>query len=203
MSLTKLFCFDSIVARLQRFCQNQSVGQLIHICVVTLVCLLIATAPASAGLQDDRYDGDIFALYAGNGSLVPPKIRLEETPERDRPTMLVLYVDDSSDCKQYSAVVSQVQSFYGRVMDIIPVRVDSLPQKTSYTAIEPGYYYKDVVPQTVLLDAAGKVVLNEAGILTFEQVDDVLRQVFDLLPRSESVVLKRRQVNEVTTELVK
>jgi hypothetical protein len=30
----------------------------------------------------------------------------------------------------------------------------------------------------------------------------VLREVFDLLPRSESVELKRRTVNEFNTELV-
>jgi hypothetical protein len=160
------------------------------------------TAAAIAGLNDDRYDGEIFALYAGNGSLVPPKVTLEQGFGRKKPILLVFYIDDSSDCKTYSTVVSQLQAFYGRVTDFIAIRADSLPQKNSYSKNEPGYYYQGFVPQTVLFDETGKVVLNEKGNLPFEQVDDVFRKVFALLPRSESVPLKRRSVNEITTELV-
>lgn len=171
--------------------------------LLTILGCLLVGSPALAGLNDDRFDGEIFALYAGNGSLVPPKVTLEQSLKRDRPTVMVLYTDDSSDCKQYAIVISQVQAFYGRATDILPIRVDSIPVKSSYSASEPGHYYQGVVPQTVLFNASGKIVLDEAGVLPFERIDDVLRQVFDLLPRSESVELKRRQVNELTTELVK
>ncbi|MGI0484567.1 thylakoid membrane photosystem I accumulation factor [Pantanalinema rosaneae CENA516] len=171
--------------------------------LVILSCLwCVSAAPALAGLHDDRYDGDIFALYAGNGSLVPPKVTLDQAFQRDRPALLVLYVDDSSDCKEYATVISQLQAFYGRAADLIPIRVDSIPSKQQYAPTEPGYYYKGVVPQTVLLDASGKVRLNESGKIAFERIDDVLRDMFNLLPRSESVELKRRPVNEINTELV-
>jgi hypothetical protein len=169
----------------------------------TLVSLwLVATPVAFAGLDDDRYDGNIFALYAGNGSLVPPKVTLAESFQRDKATLLVLYIDDNSECKQYSQLISRLQAFYGRVTDILPVRVDSIPVKPSYDPTEPGYYYQGAVPQTVVFDRAGKVVLNEKGMLPYEQVDDVFRQVFDLLPRSESVELRRRAVNEINAEIV-
>lgn len=169
-----------------------------------VICLvLLGTSPAWAGLKDDRYDGEIFTLYAGNGSLVPPKFTLAEALKRDRPTLLVLYLDDSRDCKAYTAVVSQVQAYYGKAADLLPVRVDSIPPKTTYAATEPGHYYKGLVPQTVLFDAAGKVVLDEAGVVPFETLDAKLREVFDLLPRSQSLELKRRQLNEVTTELAR
>jgi hypothetical protein len=160
-------------------------------------------APASALLTDDRFDGDIFTLYAGNGSLVPPKVTLKQAFDRQKPILLVFYIDDSSDCKQYSAVLSQLQGFYGRVADFIALRVDALPPKDRYLPTEEGYYYKDAVPQTVLFDASGKIVLNETGNLPFERIDDEFRKVFDLLPRSESTTLKRRAVNEINTELVK
>ncbi len=163
----------------------------------------VLPSPAIAGLNDDRYDGDIFALYAGNGSLVPPRYTLEQAVQRQRPALLVLYVDDSSDCKQYSTVISQLQAFYGRAADFIALRVDSLPVQATNTKTDPSFYYKGVVPQTVLFDAAGNVVLNDAGILAFEQLDDAFRKVFDLLPRSESIELKRRSVNEISTELAK
>ncbi len=180
------------------------VQRLVLLLLVALSCVsLLGVSPALAGLKDDRYDGEIFTLYAGNGSLVPPKFTLAEALKRDRPTLLVLYIDDSSDCKTYAAVVSRVQASYGRAADLLPVRVDAIPTKATYTASEPGYYYNGVVPQTVLFDAAGKVVLNEKGIVSFETLDDKFREVFNLLPRSESAELKRRQVNEVTTELTR
>ncbi len=169
--------------------------------LVTIACLLFPLS-AMAGLTDDRYDGDIFALYAGNGSLVPPKISLADSLKQKKPTLLVLYTDDSSDCKQYSTVVSQFQAFYGRESDILAIRIDSLPIKDKYEPTEAGYYYKGYVPQTVGFDQSGQVVLNETGAIAYEQIDDAFRKVFDLLPREKSVSLKRRQVNEVNAELV-
>ncbi|MEB3336266.1 MAG: thylakoid membrane photosystem I accumulation factor, partial [Leptolyngbyaceae bacterium] len=142
-------------------------------------------------------------LYAGNGALVPPKVTLADSLKRDNPTLLFFYVDDSSDCKQYASVISQLQAFYGRAVDFIPISVDMLPLKSTYAPTEPGYYYSGAVPQTVLFNQTGQVLLNAKGIIPFEQVDDTLRTVFDLLPRSESVELKRRVLNEVNTELVK
>jgi hypothetical protein len=97
--------------------------------------------------------------------------------------------------------VSALQRPYGRAASFIPVNIDSLRLKSTYTPAEPGYYYEGLVPQTVLIDQKGKVVLNETGQLSYEQVDDVFRNVFDLLPRSESVELRRRMVNEFSTEL--
>lgn len=186
----------------QKLCQR--VSRLVALLLVILSCWLgVGASPALAGLHDDRFDGEIFALYAGNGSLVPPRVTLAEAFQRQRPILLIFYVDDSQDCKEYSLVVSQLQQYYGKEAEFMPVRVDSLPQKATYTPTEPGYYYKGFVPQTVLFDTSGQVVLDEIGQVPFERVDDVFREVFDLLPRTESVELKRRTVNEVTTELVK
>ncbi|GAB4527365.1 MAG: thylakoid membrane photosystem I accumulation factor [Pleurocapsa sp.] len=169
------------------------------VCVLSLFGM--ATSPALAGIDDDRYEGNIYILYAGNGSLVPPRINLGESLKREMPAIMVFYVDDSSDCKQFSFTVNRLQEFYGRAASIIPVSVDSLT-KASYTPQEPGYYYKDVVPQTVILDQKGKVVYEAQGQVPYEEMDDVLREVFDLLPRSESVTLKRRSFNEYNSELV-
>ncbi len=176
-------------------------------CLLALVaaasCLLLLTPPALAGSNDDNFDGNIFALYGGNGSLVPPKVTLAESLKRDVPSLLVFYVDDSSDCKQYATVVSNLQAFYGRAADFIPISADAIPPKSTYEPTEPGYYFSGAVPQTVLIDQSGKVVLNVTGKVPFEQVDDVFREVFNLLPRSESVELKQRSVNEFNSELSK
>lgn len=172
--------------------------------VAALFCLLLmGTPPALAGINDDKYDGNIFVLYAGNGSLVPSKVTLAQSLKRDTPTLLVYYTDDSKDCKQYAIVVSRLQEFYGRAADFIPVSVDAIPAKSTYEPTEPGYYYKGYVPQVVLLDKSGKEVLNAKGQVPFEQIDDAFRQLFNLLPRSESVELKLRSFNEFNSELTK
>ncbi|NJO78651.1 MAG: thioredoxin family protein [Cyanobacteria bacterium RM1_2_2] len=162
----------------------------------------LGISPAAASLTDDHYDGNIFPLYAGNGSLVPPKVTLTESFRRKRPSLLVFYIDDSSDCKSYVSVVSRLDGAYGWAADFIPVSVDTILPKASYEPTEPGYYYEGYAPHTVLLDQEGKVRLAATGNLPYEQVDDVFREVFDLLPRTESVELRRRQLNEVSTELV-
>lgn len=170
--------------------------------VILLVGLTSLAGAASAGLEDDRYDGNIFALYAGNGSLVPPRLTLAQSFKQDKPTLLTFYVDDSADCKKFATVVSQLQAPYGRVANFIPVMADSIPLKANYGPTEPGFYFTGYVPQTVVLDRSGDVRFNQAGYVSYEAVDDVMREIFDLLPRSESVELRRRAFNEVNSELV-
>ncbi|MEB3292340.1 MAG: thylakoid membrane photosystem I accumulation factor [Synechococcales bacterium] len=182
--------------------QKRSWQQLICFTVATIACFLVIPPPAWASLTDDRYDGEIFALYAGNGSLVPPKVKLADSIQQGKPAILVFYIDDSRDCKQFSSVVSQLQANYGRVANFLPVRVDSLPIQADYEPTEAGYYYRGYVPQTVVFDQKGQVKLDEIGQVSFEAIDDSFRQIFDLLPRAESLELKRRKVNEVSTELV-
>ena len=180
---------------------------LIKFCLLPVLIAVISlplwhTEPAYANIDDDRYEGNVFILFAGNGSLVPPRFGLAESLQRKMPTILVFYVDDSSDCKQFSGVVSRLQQYYDRNASIIPVSVDSIPLKSSYTPQEPGYYYQGIVPQTVILDQQGKVLFNKSGQIPYEEADDILRKVFDLLPRDKSVELKRRSFNQFNSELV-
>jgi thiol-disulfide isomerase/thioredoxin len=185
----------------QKWQHTLSIKVIVSGVLILLSTFWLATAPAFASLEDDRFDGNIFALYAGNGSLVPAKFTLEQSLKQGKPTLLVLYLEDSSDCKIYSPTISALQSFYTRVANFVPINIDSIVPESTYAQTEPGYYYKGLVPQTVLLDASGKVVFNRAGQVPFEEIDDRFREVFDLLPRSESIELKRRSVNEVSTEL--
>ena len=171
--------------------------------IVTIVSFSLFALPASATINDDRYDGNIFVLFGGNGSLVPPRMDLPTSLEREKPAILIFYVDDSSDCKQFSIVVTRLQEFYGRAASIIPVSIDSFVDKEQYSPEEPAYYYSGVVPETVILDQKGKVVYDGKGQVPYEEMDDVLREVFDLLPREESEVLKRRSFNEFNSGMTK
>lgn len=173
-------------------------------CMALLLWLGLGGQPVAwAGLTDDNYDGNIFSLYAGNGSLVPPRLSLEQALKYGgKPSMVFIYVDDSSDCKKFASVISQLQAPYGREANFIPIMADSIPVKAAYEPDEPGYYFQNAVPQTLIFNAEGDLVFNETGTVSYEAIDDVMRDVFDLLPRSESLDLRRRSFNEVNTELV-
>ncbi len=137
---------------------------LVSSCLMLFACLFISSIqPALAGIKDDLYDGNIFVVYAGNGSLVPARQTLAQSIAEHKPTILLFYVDDSKDCKEYAIVLSQVQAYYGKVTEIIPVNVDSLPSKPKYEPTEPGYYYAGGVPQVVVFNQSGQVVLNQKG----------------------------------------
>ncbi len=169
--------------------------------IVVLGMFTFCVNPVWAGLNDDRYDGNVFVLYAGNGSLVPPRLTLTETRGREMPALIVFYADDSKDCKRFAPMVSELQSYYGKVVSIIPVAVDSIPTKNRYQPDEVGYYYDGKIPQTVILNQKGKVVFNEIGQAKFEAMDDTLRKIFDLPKRDQSVGIKeRREFNEYSSE---
>jgi len=163
--------------------------------------LLGLAAPVQASLQDDRFDGNIFALYAGNGSLVPPKVSLASSLASHNVSLVLFYVDDSADCKQFSSTYSQLQSGYGRAADFIPVSADTVIPGEDYPKDDPRHYYSGQVPQLVILDQQGEVIWDKAGQTPINDIDDRLRELFDLLPREESETLQRRSVNEVNTEL--
>lgn len=170
--------------------------------LMLMICIIFTTMqPALANINDDTYEGNIFVVYAGNGSLIPPQATLAQALENHKPAILAFYVDDSSDCKQYAIVISRIQSYYGNAAEIIPVDVDTIPLDTKGSPSDPTYYYSGGVPQVVVFNQSGDVVLNKKGQVPFEEIDDKFREVFDLLPRSESVELRRRSFNEFSSEL--
>lgn len=179
------------------------------ICIAIASCislsLLLGTVlgnaqPAQARLTDDTYDGNIFALYGGNGSIVPPRISLAQSLQLGRPAMIVFYVDDSADCKRFSPILNLAQGFYGKSLSLIAIPVDGLDlEQETYTPTEEAYYYKGTVPQTVLIDGNGKVSFDRAGIFGFEELDTAIRGLLDLPAAPPE--LKFRKTDKVINEL--
>ncbi len=156
--------------------------------------------PVQARLTDDTYDGNIFALYGGNGSIVPPRINLAESLEKGRAAMLVFYVDDSADCKRFAPILNLAQGFYGKTISLIAVPVDSLDlQKKNYTPADEAYYYKGTVPQTVLISGDGKVGYDREGLFGFEDLDSAIRDLLGLPDAPPE--LKFRKTDKVINEL--
>ncbi|MFS8896638.1 thylakoid membrane photosystem I accumulation factor [Synechococcus sp. R3-13] len=168
---------------------------LLRIFLVALLMVLTGwfSSPASALLNDDRYDGNIFALYGANGGMIPPRVSLKQAKEQGIPALLVYYIDDSSDCKKYAATIANLQVRYGLGVYFIPYSVDSL-----LPGDERGQYYTGQVPQTLLFDPEGNIVYQSAGNRPITEVENAIRALFKLDPVPPGVI-KAKPFNEIQT----
>ena len=91
-----------------------------------LVIFFLYVNPVYSARDTDSYDGNIYPIYAGNGSLVPPPSTLSESLKNERTSVLVFYLDDSSTSKQFAPVVSGIKLLWSSSIDLIPLSIDEL-----------------------------------------------------------------------------
>lgn len=152
-----------------------------------VVGLLACPSGASASLDNDRYDGNIFALYAGNGSLVPPRLTLAEALAAHRVTLLVYYLDDSAVSKRFAGVVSELQRVWGNNIELMPLVTDPLQGRADGGPTDPLHYWRGVIPQVVVLGQEGQVVLEATGQVEIDAIHAALSRATGLpLPPSSS-----------------
>ena len=146
------------------------------------LCLLLLTLlplpwlgfdvrPVQAALNTNSYDGNIYALYAGNGSLVPPRSTLEEAMAAGRPVVIVYYLDDASASKRYAPVVSELQRLWGNAVELMPLATDPLQNRADDGPTDPAHYWSGLVPQVVVLDGTGTVRLNADGPVELNRIN--------------------------------
>lgn len=146
--------------------------------VAALMALGVLAWPgmARADLENDRYDGNIFALYAGNGSLVPPRLSLAEALELHRVTVLVYYLDDSATSKQFAGVVSELQRVWGSAIELLPLVTDPLQGRADEGPSDPLHYWRGSIPEVVVLGGDGRVVLTGSGQVDLADLHQALSQ---------------------------
>lgn len=163
---------------------------------------LLLDQPAWAALDTNTYDGNIYALYAGNGSLVPPRSTLEQALAERRPAVVVYYLDDASASKRFAPVVSELQRLWGNTIELIPLPVDPLQNRKDQGTSDPAHYWHGRIPQVVVLSGDGQVVLDQDGQVPLEAINDALSKTTgialpDNLRRSTTVT-----INELNAEVV-
>ena len=172
--------------------------------VVAAMALLLPPA-AWAGRLDNAYDGNVFSLYAGDGAMVPPRNSLADSLRRHRPTVLAFYLDDSSDCKRFAPTLSRLNGEFRTVADVIALSTDSLDPAEEASPDNPLYYWRGLVPQVVIFDPNGDVVLDRAGQVPLEELEQSLSMASGL-PLPETMDQRRTQameVNEINAEVVR
>ena len=165
-----------------------------------VLALVLMALPVEAARDTDSYDGNIFALYAGNGSLVPPATTLADSQAADRTSVLVYYLDDSSSSKIFSASVSEIQRVWGRSVDLLPLTTDALQNRGDQGLSDPAHYWKGVVPQVVVLDGSGSVILDANGQVPLEEINAAISAATGIpAPAGGSTSLS---FNELNTEVI-
>ncbi|MFN6131677.1 MAG: thylakoid membrane photosystem I accumulation factor, partial [Synechococcaceae cyanobacterium] len=173
--------------------------------LVLLLSGLLALAPRAswAALDNDRYDGNIYALYAGNGSLVPPRSTLAQSLASQRVTVLVFYLDDSSASKRFAAVVSELQRVWGQAVELIPLVTDPLQNRPDGGTSDPAHYWSGLIPEVVVLDRNGKVTYRAAGQVPVEPINEAISKATGIaLPASANAQSVTESFNELNSEVV-
>ena len=126
--------------------------------VLALMVGLLGLAPAraQASLTNNNYDGNIYALYAGNGSLVPPRSSLEQALAEQRPAVVIYYLDDDTASKQFAPVVSELQRLWGNSIELIPLVTDPLQNRPDRGPADPAHYWHGRIPQVVVFSPEGR-----------------------------------------------
>ena len=166
-----------------------------------LAALLLVVAPAQAVLNDDRYDGNIYALYAGNGSLVPPANPLSDSLEQGRTAVIVYYLDDSAVSKRFAPVVSELQRLWGRSIDLLPLSTDPLQGRETLGAGDPATYWSGTIPQVVVIGTDGRVVLDQNGQVPLAAINDAISASTGLPAPDLGRIDQEGSFNEVNIEV--
>ena len=163
-----------------------------------LLLFFLSVNPAYSARDTDSYDGNIYPIYAGNGSLVPPQSTLSESLKNERTSVLVFYLDDSSTSKQFAPVVSGIKLLWSSSIDLIPLSIDELDNDEKTTFEDPGFYWHGNIPQTVIIDGKGNVLLDKEGQVSFDDINNAITIGTGL--KKPDFDLKVKSFNEYNSE---
>ena len=139
-----------------------------------LIIFFLSVNPVYSARDTNSYDGNIYPIYAGNGSLVPPQSTLSESLKNERTSILVFYLDDSATSKQFAPVVSGIKLLWSSSVDLIPLSIDEIDNNKIKTIKDPGYYWHGKIPQLVILDGKGNILLDKEGQVSFDEINNAI-----------------------------
>ena len=163
-----------------------------------LLAIFLFANTALAARDTNSYDGNIFPIYAGNGSLVPAPNTLADALAKKRTSVLVFYLDDSAASKAFAPVVSGIKLLWTSSVDLLPLTTDELPLNKSNDPTEESYYWNGLIPQTVVIDGEGNVLLDENGQVPIKAINKAISKATGLEEPSFTITIK--SFNEYNSE---
>ncbi len=165
------------------------------------ITLTFAIPNAYAARDTDSYDGNIFPIYAGNGSLVPPPTSLSESLDNKRTSVIIYYLDDSSTSKAFAPVVSGLKLLWTSSIDLLPITTDEIQGTENTDPRQEAYYWHGNVPQVVVINGEGTVVLDQEGQVSIDSINEAISTATGLPEPSFSITIK--SFNEYNSEPAK
>ena len=147
---------------------------------IFFLCILINLYPynyAQASRNSDSYDGNIFPIYAGNGSIVPPQTTLRDSINNKRISILFFYLDDNSDSKALAPAISGLDLIWRNSIDIIALTTDELQNKNKEDPKEENFYWNGLIPQTLVLDEEGNIKYDKNGLIDIDQINKIISDI--------------------------
>ena len=85
-------------------------------------------------------------------------------------------------------------------MDLLPLTTDALQDRGDQGQSDPAHYWKGVVPQVVVLDGNGAVILDSEGQVPLEEINAAISAATGIpAPTGGSTSLS---FNELNTEVI-
>ena len=164
--------------------------------------LMGPAAPALAALNTNSYDGNIYALYAGNGSLVPPRSTLEQALAAHRAAVVVYYLDDAAASKRFAPAVSELQRLWGNSIELIPLAADPLQNRPDLGPGDPAHYWRGRLPQVVVFSPDGEVLLDAEGQVELPAINAAVSEATGITIPEEFSRSTLMSINELNAEVV-
>ncbi len=165
------------------------------------ILFLIAIPSVLAARDTNSFDGNIFPIYAGNGSLVPPQTTIKDSIKKNRTSVVIYYLDDSSTSKQFSPVVSGLKLVWKSSIDIIPLTTDELKVENKDDKNDPAFYWHGKIPQIVVINGNGEIVLDKEGQVNIETINNAISKATGLKAPDFNIEIK--SYNEYNSEAAK
>ncbi len=175
--------------------------KLLYNFIIFIYILTNINIPVYGSRITDSYDGNIFPIYAGNGSLVPPQTSLKESIQNKRVSILFFYLDDSADSKALAPVIAGLDLIWKNNIDIIPLTTDELQNKVYTDPLEEGFYWNGYIPQTIILDETGSVKFDKTGQLDLDEVNKVISEIKGIKLEDSSFTVE--SFNEYNSQISK
>ncbi len=158
--------------------------------IALILFFIISISSVFAARDTDSFDGNIFPIYAGNGSLVPPQSTLNQSLKNNRTSVIIYYLDDDSSSKEFAPVVSGLKLLWTSSIDLIPLTIDELLTKETTDKTNPRYYWHGNIPQIVVIDGKGEVMLDQEGQVELDKINDAISKATGLEPPDFNISIK-------------
>ena len=163
-----------------------------------ITIFIISINPVYAARDTNSFDGNIFPIYAGNGSLVPPKSTIEDSLKDKRTIVIIYYLDDSANSKEFAPVVSGLKLLWKSQIDLIPLTTDDFHGEITEDITNPAHYWHGKIPQVVVLNGEGEIINLDLSPDIIKEDKGIIEDLIMAAHNNAKIKLKSKTSEEIS-----